>query len=174
MKRKIIASIILVMAIILFGCSSKPETFLEYQNSNFEAEATLEINSDKYSVNIVKSAPDTYKITFLSPENLQGVFIEKNGENVVYSVGNVQIPIKNGTNLVADMTEVFSMAKENLVSDKDEMFNGVKVNTKKFSKETIDTVVYVSAENSLPIRIETSINGNEINMTFSSFKTSEN
>ena len=89
----------------------------------------------------------------------------------MYSVGSVSIPMESGTNLIADMTEVFNLTKENLVSEKDEMFNGVKVNTKRFNSDSGYTVVYTSAEKSLPVRIETIINGNEINISFSNFQT---
>ena len=171
MSKKIFVSILLVISLFLCGCSSKPKDFLEYQKSNFSSEATLEINSEKYSVSIEKTGDDTYKITFLSPENMKGVFVEKNGGSIVYSVGSVSIPMESGTNLIADMTEVFNLTKENLVSEKDEMFNGVKVNTKRFNSDSGYTVVYTSAEKSLPVRIETIMNGNEINISFSNFQT---
>ena len=173
MSKKIFVSILLVIGLFLCGCSNKPKEFLEYQKSNFNSEATLEINSEKYSVSIEKKDNDTYKITFLSPENMKGVFVEKNGESIVYSVGSMSIPMESGTNLIADMTEVFNLTKENLVSEKDEMFNGVKVNTKRFDCDFGNAIVYVSLETMLPIRIEADVDGNLVIMSFSSFVISE-
>ena len=76
MIKKLAVSMMLIILLLLVGCAHEDSNFLEYQSKDFNADAILEINSEKYTVNIKKTGDDMV-FTFLSPETISGVTIKK-------------------------------------------------------------------------------------------------
>ncbi len=170
MIKKIAVSIIILITVLLIGCTQTTPPFLEYQSKKFEADATLEINSEKYSVNITKNDNDNFILTFTAPDTISGVCIEKNKDGLFFSTGNVHIPLKDGSNITAETLNLFSLSKNELISTQPEMLNGVKVNIAEFSCPFGSVKLYISTETSLPVLIKANINGNDVVMSFSKFE----
>ena len=172
MKKAYFAILLVVVCVlaVFSGCSSKSEEFLPYQNGLFEATATLEVNSKKYSVDINKTDDNVYRLSFLSPDSLKGVCIDKNKNDLIYSVGGVHVPIRAGSNLAAESFGLLSLSKEDLISAESALLNGVKVEVKKFKNDENSVILFLSDETKMPLRIEANIGGNDITLSFSRFE----
>ena len=166
-----ISLIFVVIVMSLIACSpSEKKDFLPYQDGLFESTATLLINSKKYTVDIIKNNENGYRISFSSPENMQGVCIDKDGDNYTYSVGSVHIPIKAGSNLASESFKLLQLSKESLVSSESALLNGVKVEIKRFKTEDQSVTLYLSEDTKLPLRIEADLGGNDVVLSFSKFE----
>ncbi len=176
-KKTILSALVLalVLSAVLFtvGCSHTSPSFLPYQSQSFFAKATLDINHEKYSVDITKDSGNVYKIVFTSPETLNGVCVEKNGKDISYKFGNVSIPLFADSTLCSYITECFELKKSDMASIKSELYNGTKVNISTFSCSFGELTLILSAETNLPLRIETTVNDIPVILNFSDFTITE-
>ncbi len=173
MKIKILSVILLLFVVAFVGCKKKEEKFLSYQQENFEAKISFEIKSEKYTADLVKSAKDNYKITFQSPETIKGVSVEKKGEELHFSVGDVHIPIKEQSNITAKIHRLFELSEDDLFQTEATLYNGVKVNITNFATSYGKVTLYLSADKNIPIRIEADIDGCMVDLNISDFKIIE-
>ena len=152
------------------GCTKNEQNFLSYQDKNFEAKIDFEIKEKSYSAKLEKQNTDTYKISFISPETLKNVYIEKKGDELSYSIWNVHIPIQEKTNVCAKIINLFNLSDSELTSAKTKLHNGLKINIADFSTEYGKVTLYISSEKNLPVRIESNIDGVGLNLNISEFK----
>jgi hypothetical protein len=173
MKIKILSIMLLIIFIFSIGCTNTEQPFLSYQDKNFEAKATLDIKGKKYTAQISKQSQDKYTITFIEPENLKNVCIERNGEELSYSIGSIHIPIQEKTNLTARCLRLFNLQKDQLQSTKTDLYNGVKVNIADFNTDYGKVTLYLSTEKDIPLRIEATIDGTPVCLNLSEFNIIE-
>ena len=172
MAKKFILCILLLFAILAVGCDSHRNP-LEYQSKDFVTDATLDINGKNYSVHIQKDN-NSVVMVFKAPSPIKGVSIEKTREGLFFKTGNVHIPIKENSNVTAEVLRLFDMDLRNLSSNTPEMIGGVKANKAQFNCPFGKAVIYVSSDTGLPIMAEANINGNDVKLTFSNFSLNEN
>lgn len=169
MFKKIMAIIVLVFVFVSVGCNQKNDDYLAYQKNGFEADATMDVNGERYTVSIKKENSGAYRLEFTSPEAIAGVVIEKNGDKVTYSVGSVHIPIEEKSNASALAFGLLNLKEKDLVSATADDIGGVKVNRMIFENVSGRSELCVSTESGLPLIIESELYGNSIRLSFSSF-----
>jgi hypothetical protein len=168
MKKFLIILLLLTLLLSTYGCNKKEEPFLEYQNGDFEAKGSLNVNGGKYSVSIAKK-DDVYNLNFLSPDSMKGVGIEKNKDGIFYKVGSLTLPITDGMNASAKLPELFTLTKDDLVSTHTDTVNGTKVQIARFNKNELEIKLILSKETSLPLRFEAVTNGTVVIFNVSEF-----
>ncbi len=173
MFKKALAFTLFLITVLfcLFSCAHKEKDFLSYQNYSFSTDATLDVNGEKYGINISRSDKSEYKLSFLSPDTMNGVSITKSNGKLTYSVGSVHIPIKSNTNITAESLRLFELQKSDLVSTESTLIGGVNVDKKVFKSEYGSVKLYLSAETGNPVLIDADINGNPVKMYVSRFDT---
>ena len=169
MIKKLAFLFVLLFSFYSVGCNHTQQGPPDYQTKPFDSLATLEVGGEKYSVSINKSADGSYVLSFIAPETIGGVTIEKNAEGLFFSSGSVKIPIKDGSNITAEALKLFELPKSDLVSVTPEMLGGVKVNTTLYNCDFGTVKVYLSYDTGLPVVMEASIKGTDIKLSFSSF-----
>lgn len=169
MLKKAFIFLLLAITLLVLGCRQNSPPFLEYQNQNFSAKATLKINGSDYGITVTKEPSDNYTLTFTAPDTVKGVCITKNNEGKFFSVGNVHIPLKDDSNITAETFDLFSLSKKELTDSFEKQIGGVKVNTYSFNCSFGKAEVICSAETRLPLQFTADVKGNEIILTFSEF-----
>ena len=167
--KKTVVSLLLLVLLFVLGCTKTDTPFLEYQSKNFDSTAKLEVNGQNYTVNIQKTSPENFTLTFTSPDTISGVSIEKKGDELFFSSGNVHIPMKENSNISAETIKLFNLSKEDMISTSTDSLGGVKVNIAEFKCDYGNVKLYLSADTSLPVLIEANIKGNSVKLSFSSF-----
>ncbi len=171
MFKKMLICFIMLVPLLLVGCANTEQNFLEYQTSGFETKAKIDINGNKYSVIIKKTADNQGKVTFEEPERLKGTSLEIEGESLYYCVGSLRLPLKNmDNNQFANILQLFQLSKDNIAAIQSDLMNGVKVNVITFKQPESQVTLYLATETNIPIRMETNIDGKDITINFSEFK----
>lgn len=173
MKIKILSLCFVLLLVFMVGCKKDDEPFLSYQKENFEANITLEIKDEKYSANISKKGQDTYTVSFTSPDTMKGVSVEKKGNELFMTVGDVHLPIKEQSNITAKIHRLFELSEDEMFQSEAKLYNGVKVNITSFATSYGSVTLFLSADKNIPLRIEASIDGCPVNINISDFKIIE-
>ena len=169
MLKKIAVLLVLLLSLVLGGCNQREQTPPDYQTKDFDAQATLEVNGEKYSVSIKKRADEGYVLSFLSPETIKGVTIEKSPEGLFFSSGSVRVPVNEGSNITAETLKLFELPRSDLQSVTPEMLGGVKVNTSFYKCDFGTVKVFLSYDTGLPVVMEANIMGTDVRLSFSEF-----
>jgi len=167
------ALLIVLCTFLLSGCVMKKQSFLDYQNSDISAKATLTLNDKEYSIVLNVKNDGNGFLEYASPSALAGTSLIKEGEKIFCSADGLKVPLNSYNNPSADIFGLFCLSENNLTAINAETVNGLKLNIANFKYDNGEIKLFLSADTYKPIRIEACIRGNSIVLNFSEFNVSD-
>lgn len=165
-----ISALILLCTALLCSCEDKSQNnLIDLHSFPFEYTGRLVFDGTEYSVNASAENESSFSVTFLQPNELEGVsFVFENGEpHILYD--GTKIPLSDSEyfteNGVLLMKEMFSQTKEDLVGISIETIENEELNAAEYVIESGRVTVYSKKDRTLPVHIRLKTPDHEI--TFS-------
>ncbi len=164
-------ALILSLSLLLISCAASPSELLSYQEKNFRAHLSWNLDSLKLGAIVTsRHNPDSITVEFTSPPSLSGITVKKCGGETTVTLDGMQI---NSTDVcrLAEISRIFEISgalKKNSV----ESVSGIKLNRVELFDSTKNETytLYLYKDSGLPRQISANLFGKEITFDIISFE----
>ncbi len=164
-------ALILSLSLLLISCAASPSELLSYQEKNFRAHLSWQVESLKMGA-IVTSRHDLdfMTIEFTSPPSLSGITVKKCGEETSVTLGDMEIKSAEVCRL-AEISRLFEISGT-LKKSSVESVSGIKLNRVELFDSTKNEThtLYLYKDSGLPRQISANLFGKKITFDVISFE----
>lgn len=164
-------ALLLSLSLLLCSCAESPSKLLSYQEKNFRAHVSFQLESLSIGAVITsRHEPDYIIIEFTSPPSLSGITVKKCGGTTTVTLGDMQLESTEYCRLaeISSLFEISGVLRKSSVES---------ISGKKFNRiELFDTdknegyTLYLYKDSGLPHRIVATLFGKEATLDVVSFE----